>query len=70
MDAHFTRNKTIHPTDVSILAAETNLTEEEVQVLFLLLLYETPANVGNLWHKSAPVMAQQHRVAGHTRTGS
>lgn len=32
LDMHFSRNKTVHPSDVAILAAETGLTEEQVQV--------------------------------------
>lgn len=32
LDAHFIRNKTMHPSDVAILAAETGLSEEQVQV--------------------------------------
>lgn len=32
LDMHFNRNKTMHPSDVAILSAETGLTEEQVQV--------------------------------------
>lgn len=32
LDMHFNRNKTMHPSDVAILAAETGLPEESVQV--------------------------------------
>ena len=32
LDMHFSRNKTVHPSDVAILAAETGLSEEQVQV--------------------------------------
>lgn len=32
LDLHFSRNKTVHPSDVAILAAETGLSEEQVQV--------------------------------------
>lgn len=32
LDMHFSRNKTMHPSDVAILSAETGLSEEQVQV--------------------------------------
>ena len=32
LDMHFNRNKSMHPSDVAILSAETGLTEEQVQV--------------------------------------
>ena len=32
LDCHFRRNKNMHPSDVSILSAETGLPEQQVQV--------------------------------------